>query len=706
MNKTVQLNSQQSTLIVCLNPMPEILYWGERLEPLNEQELVQFQLMTERGLMQARIDEDVPLSLCPELGRANFGSPGLEAHREGKSWAPQFIYDSHQINAQTLSIKCQDIVASIELQIALTLDDDSSVLAKSIKVINRDSTPLTVNKLALTFPLPYQANQVMSFHGRWSRELQSQRVRLDHGQFIQENRRGRTSHEYFPSCLIGEENFSEEKGDVWGFHLAWSGNHAWKAEVKSDGRRLMQAGELLLPGEVILKQNESYQTPTLYIAHSRSGINGLRTKFHPFIRQHLIRFDRHKVRPVHLNTWEGIYFDHNPSYLSEMISEAAKIGVERFIIDDGWFKGRNNDKAALGDWLVDKNKYPQGLTPLIKQVNELGMEFGLWVEPEMFNPDSDLFRTHPEWLLASEGYSAVTGRNQYVLDLQNSECFDYLYSALNQILSDHHIGYLKWDMNREIVQASHLGRAAVNGQTQALYKFLSKLNQSHPEVEIESCSSGGGRMDFEILRYACRFWTSDCNDALERQTIQRNMSIFFPPELMGAHIGPEKSHTTRRRHDIHFRGITALFGHMGVELDPVAESESEKQAFKHYIELHKQFRPLLHSGQSFFLDSRDHSRHAYGVFDKQQTLVAIAQLAMPEYMLMEPLKLGMLESDGDYRVSMVHFPHSSRGLMKRQPDWTQEQTIVVKGCWLKNVGLSLPILDPESAMLIHIEKSH
>ncbi|MGF1696805.1 alpha-galactosidase [Vibrio lamellibrachiae] len=704
MNKTIQLNSQDSTILINLLPSPAIIYWGEKLELLSHQQIESFLSLTDRGLMQARIDEDIPITLCPELGRANFGSLGIEAHRDGQAWSPQLDYHSHQQTGQTLVIECRDELASLNVSIEMTLDEVSNVLSKRMSVTNIHQDFLSLNQFTLTLPLPYQANEVLSFHGRWSRELQSQRTALHHGQFTQENRRGRTSHEYFPGCLIGEESFSEQQGQVWGFHLAWSGNHRWKAEVKSDGRRLMQAGELLLPGEVQLNQNERYQTPTLYASYSSRGINGLRKHFHRFIRENLIRFDDAKVRPVHLNTWEGIYFDHKPSYLSEMISEAAKIGVERFIIDDGWFKGRNNDKAALGDWLVDKTKYPQGLSPLIEQVNDLGMEFGLWVEPEMFNPDSDLFRSHPDWLLATDGYCSITGRNQYLLNLQNPDCFDYLYGALNTLLADHNIGYLKWDMNREIVQASHLGRAAVHGQTRALYRLLEKLNQAHPDVEIESCSSGGGRMDYEILRYTCRFWTSDCNDALERQTIQRNMSIFFPPELMGAHIGPKKSHTTRRIHDIHFRGLTALFGHMGVELDPVAETEQEKLEFKHYINLHKRFRPLLHSGQSFYLDSQDKGRQAYGVFDEKQMLITVAQLAMPEYMLMEPLKLAMLEGESHYLVTLVSFPQSSSGLMKCQPAWTEESPLMVKGSLLQKVGLSLPILDPEAAILIHIQR--
>lgn len=705
MNETfIQLHSQQSSLIVKLSPAPEILYWGKSLQPLNEHTFPAFEVMLERGVMQGRLDQDVPLTLCPENGRGMFSSPGIEGDRMGKDWAPIFNYSSHELDNNKAVIHCQDRVAQLSLTIHLAMDVVSGVLEKSLCLTNESTRAYHLNKLALTLPLPYRAKELLSFSGRWSKEFQPQRLLLEHGAFSQENRRGRTSHEYFPGCLVGVKGFSEQQGELWGFHLAWSGNHQWRAEAKSDGRRFVQASELLSPGEVILQAGEQYQTPTLYGCYSQTGINGIRSHFHHYVRTRLIHFSSHKPRPVHLNTWEGIYFDHDPEYIKKMASEAAKIGVERFIIDDGWFKGRHHDKAALGDWILDKDKYPDGLAPVIEHINQLGMEFGIWVEPEMVNEDSDLFRIHPDWMLASEGYDQPTGRFQYALNLQITDCFNYLFDCLNNILSHYKVDYLKWDMNRELVQASHAGRAAVHRQTKAVYRLLDKLRKAHPAVEIESCSSGGGRMDFEILKRSDRFWTSDCNDALERQTIQKNMGIFFPPEIMGAHIGPHKSHTTRRQHDINLRGLTALAGHMGVELDPVKESAEEKQAFAKYITLHKRFRPLLHSGQSFYFDSCDKTRQAYGVAASEHLLVTVCQLAMPDYMLTEPLLFGMLDDNASYHVELVDFPQSSAGLMKRQPQWVSDDKQTFTGQWLNEVGLSLPILDPESALLLHLVK--
>lgn len=702
MNPFVQLHSAQVSLIIKLSPAPEIIYWGKRITEIDQQQYLNLLKSQVRAVPQARLDHDVPLTLCPELGRGSFGSSGIEGHRNGLASMPRLDYVSHTVSDNQVDIECADQLAGLSLTVTLKLDS-SGVLSKQMSLTNLAQQDYTLNKLALTLPVPYRATELESYHGRWSREFQAQRQSISHGSWVIENRRGRTSHEYFPGCLMGSAGFSDQSGEVWGFHLAWSGNHQWRADVKSDGRRLLQAGEWLIPGEIILAKGQVYTTPELLATYSPKGINGIRNASHRYVREQVIPFDRAKVRPVHLNTWEGIYFDHDPEYICEMATQAAAIGVERFIIDDGWFKGRNDDKSSLGDWTLDITKYPQGLTPVIDHVKSLGMEFGIWVEPEMVNPDSDLFRTHPEWLLAADGYEQPTGRYQYVLNLQEQACFDYLYSCLDTLLSDHDIDYVKWDMNRELVQPTHNGKGAVHGQTQALYRLIDKLVAAHPRVEIESCSSGGGRIDCEILKRTCRFWTSDCNDALERQTIQKHMGIFFPPEVMGAHIGPYHSHTTRRTHDINLRGLTALAGHMGVELDPVKESEEEKQAFAKYITLHKRYREVLHSGDSFYLDSSDKTRLAYGVTKAHQTLVTVCQKAMQDYALPEPLILDQLDREINYKVTMVDYPQSSAQLMKPSEGWWENGELEVSGDWLATLGLSLPILDPEACLLLSIE---
>ncbi|MDM4777904.1 alpha-galactosidase, partial [Micromonospora sp. b486] len=267
-----------------------------------------------------------------------------------------------------------------------------------------------------------------------------------------------------------------------------------------------------------------------------------------------------------LNVWEAVYFGHELDRLRALADAAAEVGVERFVLDDGWFRGRRHDQAGLGDWWVDGEVWPDGLQPLIDHVRGHGMQFGLWVEPEMVNPDSDLFRAHPEWVLQAPGRLPPPWRHQQALDLVNPDAYAYLLERLDAVLGEHDgIAYLKWDHNRDLTEAGHAGRPGVHAQTLAVYRLLDELRARHPGVEIESCSSGGARVDLEILRRTDRVWASDCNDALERLSIQRWTGLLLPPELVGTHIGPERSHTTHRVHDLSFRAVTALFGHHGIE---------------------------------------------------------------------------------------------------------------------------------------------
>ncbi|MGX9416354.1 alpha-galactosidase [Vibrio sp. RC27] len=699
----IHLSNAQTSLVILINPMPQVLYWGARLAHVDHT----IEQLTQRAIPQARLDKDIPITLCPEFGRGLYSSPGIEGFRTDKTgnnidWAPIFSVQSVEHDDHSARFECNDELAQLSLTINLILDD-AGVLTKKITIKNDGEQSYQLAQLHNTLPLPHRANELMSFHGRWSREFQTQRVSLDHGAFNQTNRRGRTSHEYFPGAMVGCKGFSEQTGEVWGFHLGWSGNHQLRCETKSDGRRFIQMSEWLASGEITLEQGQSYSTPTLYACYSQDGLNGIRKQFHRTVREHILRFPTQNKRPVHLNTWEGIYFDHDPDYIQNMAQQAAHMGVERFIIDDGWFVGRNDDHAALGDWFLDQTKYPNGLEPVIEQVNKLGMEFGLWVEPEMVNPDSNLFREHPDWVLGIEGYDQPSGRNQFVLNLQNPACFDYLFERLDDLLSTYNIGYLKWDMNRELVQAAHQGQSATRGQTLAFYRLIDLLLRKHPKVEIESCSSGGGRIDFEVLKRTHRFWTSDCNDALERQTIQKGMSYFFPPEVMGSHIGPASSHTTRRQHNINLRGITALSGHMGVELDPVKESDKEKAAFSRYIALHKRFRPLLHSGEVFYLDCCDNTRNVYGVKNANEMLITVCQLTMPDHAIPEPLRLDYLDPNKQYSLELVDFPEASWQLMKQVPPW-MKTSMKVSGDVLTKIGLTMPVQDPESAMMISIKE--
>lgn len=698
------LTNHDIDIILRTQPYAELCYFGKRLQKINTDAID----MLIPAVPNSRIDVDVPFTLCPEEGVGNFSTPGLEGHRNGKDWSPVFVTQKVTKKKNDITIISEDNIAQLRLTSKLILDE-TGVLQCQNSLTNLGDEPYQVNRLSVTLPIPERALELMAFSGRWIKEFFPHRTKIQHCGYLQENRRGRTSHEYFPGMIVGTEGFKEQTGEVWGVHLGWSGNHRFQVAVKSNGKRFIQAEALYLAGEVSLAKGETLSTPWLYATYSDEGLNKMSQNFHQFLRKNIIHFASNKPRPVHLNTWEGIFFDHNPDYIMKMATKAAQMGVERFIIDDGWFGKRDDDYQALGDWYLDKRKYPNGLEPVIEHVKKQGMEFGIWVEPEMISKNSDLYRAHPDWLLELPGYNQPEGRHQYLLDLQNPAVFDYLLERLTWLLSSYDIDYIKWDMNREIVQAGHEGQPAVVGQTNAVYRLMDMLQQKYPNVEIESCSSGGGRIDFEVLKRTQRFWASDSNDALDRQIIQRGMSYFFPPEVMGAHIGGKTCHTTYRELDMNLRGLTALFGHMGVELDPVKESTEEQKGFTHYIRLHKQLRSLLHSGNSVRLDVDDSAAmQSYGVVsqDKKEAVFVIAQLALPTYALSGNLRLTGLLTDKEYSIEILDLPNHidpqvNGHAMKSFPKWMTTDT-TLSGDWLMNIGLPLPVLDPATAMLIKI----
>ena len=516
-------NDHTSVLIDASAGCPRIAYWGVALNPGEPHD--QLAAASSMPLVHGSVDDAAPLSVLPELSTGYPGQPGLLGARvDGNAWAPRLSLDSVDASTESATYVCTDPIAGIEVEIRIDLGD---ALTIAVSLTNNGASDYALHALTPTLPVPPTAVELLQLGGRWAHEFQLHRQPWQHGVLESASHRGRTSHDRVPLVFVGTSGFSEQRGEVWGAHLAWSGNHRWRAEVLSDGRRCLQIGEFLLPGEVVLAPGECYRAPVVVAVHSPSGLVGASAAFHRVARAHTVA--PKTPRPVTLNTWEALYFDHDQQRLFELVREAARCGVERFVLDDGWFSSRRNDTSGLGDWWVSEDVYPGGLNPLIDHVHQLGMQFGLWVEPEMVNRDSQLFRSHPDWVLSTQGYDAPEARNQLVLDLSRPDTFAYIESCLDSLLDNHHIDYLKWDMNRDHVQGSDArGRAATRRQVLALYRLMEGLRRRHPGVEIESCSSGGGRIDFGILQHCERVWASDCNDALERQHIQRALSLFVP----------------------------------------------------------------------------------------------------------------------------------------------------------------------------------
>lgn len=692
----LHLRGRASDVVVDLSTgAPTILHWGAALPAGVELEADS----SSRPIVRGAPDIVAPVSIVPEHGSGYPGRPGLLGFRlTGRDWAPRFTNDSHTLDGNTLAARAVDPVAGLLLDVWLELDWALTVRAQ---VTNAGTQPYWLHGLTVTLPLPQHADELCAFTGRWARELHPVRVPWPNGAFTSENRRGRTSHEHPPLLFAGTAGFGEWWGSVWGVHVAWSGNHTLLAERLPDGRRAIQAGELLHPGEVALEPGESYATPTVIGVHSEQGLTAATQQYHARLRSRPNH--PHLPRPVLVNTWEAVYFDHDLTKLKALADRAARVGIERFVLDDGWFGSRRDDTSGLGDWVVSQEAHPNGLAPLIDHVRSLGMDFGIWVEPEMVSPDSDLFRAHPEWALTTDGYEPVLGRNQLVLDLAQPGAFEHVLDQLDSLLGEHDIAYVKWDMNRDHIGGSGAGGAAgTHAQTLALYGLLDELRSRHPNVEIESCSSGGARIDHAILERTERVWTSDCNDALERQTIQRGASMLIPPELVGAHIGPVRSHTTGRRHGLDFRAITALFGQLGVEWNLLALDDTELRALAAVVELHKRFRGLLHSGDAVRFDTEP-AYVAHGVYsaDRDEALMSWAVITTAPSLTPPPLRLPGLTPTTAYRVERLRLPGDDDGSARRQPAWCTDGA-TVSGWQLAAVGLQPPTLDPETAILVHM----
>ena len=677
---------------------PTIVHWGA---PLGDgAPLGVLDALHDRPITRGGADSVAPVSVVPEHGLGFAGRPGLAGNRPGgRDWAPRFAPDGQpERDGQRVVIRAVDHHAELRLTCAFELTD---ALSLQVSVENAGTSRYLLDALTVTLPLPEHVAELLSLTGRWAREMVPERREWPTGAVTAENRRGRTSHEHVPLVFAGDPGFGEWHGEVWGAHLAWSGNHVVHAERLPDGRRYLQLGELLHPGEVLLEPGESYTTPEVVAVYSSSGLTPASWGFH----RHLRARPGHPStpRPVLLNTWEAVYFDHDLDRLRELATTAAALGIERFVLDDGWFGSRRDDTSGLGDWVVSDDVYPEGLTPLIEHVTGLGMEFGIWVEPEMVNPDSDVYRAHPEWALVDQRDEPVLARNQLVLDLGNPDAYAHVLGQLDALLRDHDIASVKWDMNRDHVQGSGAdGAAGTHAQTLAVYRLLDELGAAHPAIEIESCSSGGARVDHGILQRTRRVWTSDCNDALDRQSIQRGASMFVPPEVMGAHIGPTRSHTTGRVHTLAFRAATAMFGHLGVEWDISSLDQRDRARLAEVIAVHQRLRPLLHGGDTVRFDvEQPYVAHGVYAVDRTEAVVSWALLGTPRSLTPPAFRLPGLDPDRTYRVQRLVLPGERRSPSRHEPDWP-EGVLVATGRELAVVGFRPPAMDPESAALFHL----
>jgi len=682
--------------------LPVVLHWGADLGALNEGDLVSLSSALSRQTLPGTLDAPWQTSILPQEADGWFGRPGAVLSRKGAQIFPRWTVTSRESDGRQVALVADDEANGLRLRTHLGIEA-GGVVTSTHTIANTSGDDVGIGWLEATLPCPKAVDRVTEFSGRWTREKVPHTTPAPRGSNVRQSRRGRSGHDA-PNLLIASiDPPADRHGELWAVHLGWSADCTYRTDRMPDSVTMIGAGELLRAGEVSLAAGESYQTPVAFFAWSGAGLDGLSARFHTYLRarpQH-----PRSARPLVLNTWEAVYFDHNPDFLLKLADVAARVGVERFVLDDGWFMGRRDDTRGLGDWLVDPAVWPDGLGPLAATVHGLGMEFGLWFEPEMVNLDSDLARSHPGWLLHHPAHvpapAHLSWRNQYVLDVANPDAYAHVLGQMDALVTELGIDFIKWDHNRDLVEPVHAGRPGTHAQTLAVYALIRELRSRHPGLEIESCSSGGARSDLGILAVTDRVWASDSNDPVERQDIQRWTQLLLAPELVGGHVGPTTAHSSGRTTDLSYRLATSLMGSAGFEWNIAECTQAEIETITAWAALYKEVREVIHTGIAVHADTRDPALRVTGAVaqDGSEAVFTIASVATLEDSLPERIRLAGLDPDRRYVVRVRdEIGASHHGFAT--PAWLSAGQITLPGSILSTVGVQIPPLWPAQAIVL------
>ena len=717
--------------------LPVVAYWGAALPEMDPGQLDALVRAGVPVIGSNNVDSAPRVALLPEHRTGWTGRPGLSGSREGRHWSPSFEVVSVLVDGAPVSgpvttgsarveFRAVDAATMLELSLEIELRETGLLRARAT-VTNVAEQPYTVDALTLAFPVPADADELLDFGGRHNQERVPQRTAFRTGVHLRENRKGRTGADSAYVLHAGPAGFDFATGRIHAVHTAFSGNHVHFAERTSGGAGLLGGGEVLLPGEIRLATGASYRGPWLYGAYA-IGLDEIARRFHRHLRGRARPVG--PDRPVTLNVWEAVYFRHDQDQLLDLADRGAAVGVERFVLDDGWFGSRRDDRSGLGDWVVAADVWPDGLHPLVDRVRELGMQFGLWFEPEMINSDSDAARAHPEWIMAARPELPVESRRQQVLNLGIPGAYDHVKGQILALLDEYHIDYVKWDHNRDLIEAGDQtdgGRPGVHAQTLAFYRLLDEIRAAHPELEIESCSSGGARIDLEVLERTDRVWVSDNIDPHDRQRMMRWTAQLVPPEYLGSHIASGRSHVTGRVHDLGFRGATAIFGHLGIEWDIAAASEAEISELRAWLSFYRDHRELLLTGDIVRMDGYGDTVFLHGVVapDRSRALFAFASTDSLYPDPVPRLRVRGLDPERSYRIRPVFVGSVPSGL--RPPVWWGEPPVPpppptpdrpdhlaisvdvdypggrFSGAALEHVGVAAPLVHPDQAVLFRVD---
>uniref|UniRef100_UPI002E2B65AA alpha-galactosidase n=1 Tax=Sandarakinorhabdus rubra TaxID=2672568 RepID=UPI002E2B65AA len=645
------------------------------------------------------LDEPVMPAAIPLAGLGWFGPAALALRDEqGAALLPAFTDWQVSGDEDHLAITGQDALAGIACTL-LVCRLPGDALEWQMRLENRSALPIRVDHLAsAVLPVPAGAARIIAWRGRHNAELVETAEALPEHGWQRETRGGIPGHGGPPAVLVLGEDAGWHHGLACAVQLAWSGDTRIAIERDEDGGHMLSAGAMLQPGELLLAPGAAHAAPPLLMGLSAAGRNGAMAAMHAAVRA---RLDwpggQMAPRPVHLNSWEACYFDGDEARIRRLADAAAAIGVERFVLDDGWFTGRRHDRAGLGDWAPDPARHPAGLGPLATHVRGLGMQFGLWVEPEMVNPDSDFYRAHPDWVLALPGRDRPTARHQLVLDLRRADVRAHLFDVLDGLLRQVPIDYLKWDHNRALAPPGGADQVA------GTYDLLARLRAAHPHVEIESCAGGGSRIDAGIAQFTHRFWTSDNVDALARVPMQRGFLAFMPPELMGAHVGASPSHATGRTQPLALRAAIAAQGHFGVELDPDLLDPQARAELAGWIAFWKEWRPVIHGGQVMLGEGADGLLwQAQG--NGREWLLWVIRPDHGSQRFAAPIALPFAVGR-DWQVMLLRHAGPSAVLTPRAGKAFKAMRTAPQaftGSWLAGAGLPLPAQAAQSALIFHL----
>ena len=693
-------NNQISYIVkVMKNNQLENLYFGKKIthrESFNhliEREPRAFTCVTYEGEQAFSLDHIK--QEYPSYGTTDYRYPSHQVTRENGSNITNFEYIAHHIykgkkslkampctyvegdnEATTLEIKLFDNVLKVELMLSYSIFENYGAIARSASFLNIGEEKLVLNSaMSASLDLPDDNYEMLHLAGAWARERHLKTRKLQPGVQAIHSIRGASSSNHNPFLALKRPETTEDFGEVYGFSLVYSGNFLAQVEVDSYGASRTSIGINPFNFSWNLEKQEMFQTPEAVLVYSDRGLNGMSQTFHKLYRTRLARGHfRDRARPILINNWEATYFDFDEEKILSLAKQAKNLGIELFVLDDGWFGKRNGDNSSLGDWYPNLGKLPKGIGDLSNKINALGLEFGLWFEPEMVSRDSHIFKEHPEWVIHTPQRRMSQGRNQFVLDFSRTDVVDHVFSMMDKVLSNSSISYIKWDMNRNITEAYSHGLEGKN-QGEFMHRYIlgvyalyERLIAVYPKILFESCSGGGNRFDPGMLYYAPQAWVSDDTDAIERLKIQYGTSMVYPISSMGSHVSAVPNHQVNRITPIETRAAVAYFGTFGYELDLNNLSQEEKIFVKEQVDFFKIHRELIQKGDFYRLISPfegDSNETAWMVVskDRKQAIVGYYTVLSKPSDIYHRFKLKGLDENFCYEVQEKQTTHYGDELM-------------------------------------------